>query len=65
MTYHKNQYEQVKQEPCVFVGNSIVPVRRVKVLNVENDNGRDLLTFVWSGEKRQSYIILKVVSPPV
>jgi hypothetical protein len=49
-----------EQVPCVIVEGEHVPVKNVETLNCEEDSsGRDLLTFLWKGEQKQSFVVLK------
>ena len=49
-----------KQVPCVIVEEDFVPTENVEILNCEEDSsGRDLLTFLWKGEQKQSFVVLK------
>jgi hypothetical protein len=51
-----------EQLPCVIIDGEHIPTCNIEVLNVEEDvSGRDLLTFSWKGEQRQSFVVLKYV----
>lgn len=42
---------------CVIVDGNKIPVDEVEFLNIEESfDGRDLMTFLYKGERRQSYI---------
>lgn len=44
----------------VIIKGEEINVRNVEVLDIEEDSeGRDLLTFEYNGEVRQSYIIVR------
>jgi hypothetical protein len=50
--YYKSGYVLVKGEQ--------ININTVKVLDVEEDfSGRDLVTFEYNGEVRQSYVLVK------
>lgn len=65
MTKPEKDYYSTKnwfpeQVPCVIVERDFVPVKNVETLNCEEDpSGRDLLTFLWKGEQKQSFVVLK------
>ena len=65
MTKPEKDYYSTKnwfpeQVPCVIVEGDFVPVKSVETLNCEEDSsGRDLLTFLWKGEQKQSFVVLK------
>jgi len=51
-----------KQVPCVLIEGDFIPTEHVEMLGIEEDiSGRDLATFIWEGEKRQSFIVIKYV----
>lgn len=55
----KKQYPE-EMKSYVRVGGEDVPVDCVEFLNIEEDfQGRDLMTFNYKGEKRQSYVFSK------
>lgn len=60
--FHSTDKWFPKQLPCVIVDGDTVPVENLETLNIEEDiSGRDLLTFNWKGEQRQSFVVLKYV----
>ena len=65
MTSSEKQYYSTKkwfhkQVPCVMVEGEYIPVKNVETLNIEEDpSGRDLLTFKWKEETKQSFVVLK------
>ena len=41
---------------------SQIPVDNVKILDIEEDiHGRDLVSFMYLGEKKQSYVVKKYI----
>jgi len=51
-----------KQLPCVIVDGEHIPVENVETLNLEEDSsGRDLLTFKWKNETKQSFVVIRYV----
>jgi hypothetical protein len=47
---------------CVIVNGENIPVDNVEFLNIEEDiHGRDLMTFMYNGERKQSYIVKKYI----
>lgn len=47
---------------CVIVNGETIPVDNVEFLNIEEAfDGRDLMTFMYNGEKRQSYVVKKYI----
>jgi hypothetical protein len=58
--YYSSKNWFPEQVPCVIVEGRHVPVKNVETLNCEKDSsGRDLLTFLWKGEQKQSFVVLK------
>jgi len=52
--------EQHEVKSYVSVNGELVSMNLVEFVNIEEDfHGIDLVTFVYKGEKLQSYIILK------
>jgi hypothetical protein len=51
-----------EQISCVIVDGIHVPVDEVEFLNIEESfDGRDLMTFNYKGQRKQSYIITKYI----
>lgn len=51
-----------KQMPCAVIDGEFVPVENLETVNIEEDiSGRDLVTFLWKGQERQSFVVLKYV----
>jgi hypothetical protein len=51
-----------KQMPCAIIDGEFVPVENLETINIEEDiSGRDLVTFKWKGQERQSFVVLKYV----
>ena len=47
---------------CVIVNGEKIPVDNVEFLNIEEAfDGRDLMTFMYNGEERQSYVVKKYI----
>jgi hypothetical protein len=47
---------------CVIVNGEKIPVDNVEFVDITEDiNGRDLMTFIYLGEKRQSYVVKKYI----
>jgi len=47
---------------CVIVNGEKISVDNIEFLDVEEDtNGRDLVTFMYLGEKRKSYVVKKYI----
>jgi hypothetical protein len=47
---------------CVIVNGEKIPVDNVEFLDISEDiHGRDLMTFIYLGEKRQSYVVKKYI----
>ena len=47
---------------CVIVSGEKIPIDNVEVLNIEEDiYGRDLVSFIYLGEKKQSYVVTKYI----
>jgi len=47
---------------CVIVNGQDIPVDNVEFLDISEDiTGRDLMTFMYNGEKRQSYVVKKYI----
>ena len=60
--FHSTDKWFPKRLPCVIIDGDAVPVENLEALNIEEDmSGRDLLTFNWKGEQRQSFVVLKYV----
>ena len=58
--YYSSKNWFPEQVPCVIVEGEHVPVKNVETLNCEEDSsGRDLVTFLWKGEQKQSFVVLK------
>jgi hypothetical protein len=62
----KNYYSTAewfpKQMPCAVIDGKFVPVENLETVNIEEDiSGRDLVTFKWKGQERQSFVVLKYV----
>ena len=58
--YYSSKNWFPEQVPCVIVEGRCVPVKNIETLNCEEDSsGRDLLTFLWKGEQKQSFVVLK------
>ena len=58
--YYSSKNWFPEQVPCVIVEGRHVPVKHIEPLNCEEDSsGRDLLTFLWKGEQKQSFVVLK------
>lgn len=54
----EEEIEASEEISCVIVNGEKIPVDNVEFLNVEEDvYGRDLMTFVYNGETRQSCIV--------
>lgn len=48
--------------PCAIIDGEFVPVENLETVNIEEDiSGRDLVTFKWKGQERQSFVVLKYV----
>ena len=49
-----------ERKSYVIVDGEYVPVDNVEFLNISEDiSGRDLMTFNYKGEKRESFIVLR------
>lgn len=60
--YHSTDQWFPKQMSCAVVDGEFVPVENLETVNIEEDiSGRDLVTFLWKGQKRQSFVVLKYV----
>ena len=47
---------------CVIVNGEKISVDNVEFVDITEDiNGRDLMTFIYLGEKRQSYVVKKYI----
>lgn len=47
---------------CVVVQGEKIPVDNVKILDIEEDiHGRDLVSFMYNGEKKQSHVVKKYI----
>lgn len=47
---------------CVIVNGQDIPVDNIEFLDISEDiTGRDLMTFMYNGEKRQSYVVKKYI----
>jgi hypothetical protein len=47
---------------CVIVNGEKIPVDNVEFLDISEDiHGRDLMSFMYLGERRQSYIVKKYI----
>ena len=47
---------------CVIVNGQEIPVDNIEFLDISEDiTGRDLMTFMHNGEKRQSYVVKKYI----
>jgi len=47
---------------CVIVNGQEIPVDNIEFLDISEDiTGRDLMTFMYNGEKRQSYVVKKYI----
>lgn len=62
MNIHSTKHWFPEQVPCIIVEGNFIPVKNVETLNIEEDiSGRDLLTFMWKGEEKKSFIVLKYI----
>jgi len=60
--YHSTAKWFPKQTPCAVIDGEFVPVENLETVNIEEDvSGRDLVTFKWKGQERQSFVVLKYV----
>jgi hypothetical protein len=47
---------------CVIVNGEYISVDNVEFLDIEEDiHGRDLMSFMYNGERMQSYIVKKYI----
>lgn len=47
---------------CVIVNGEHIPVDNVEFLDISEDiTGRDLMSFMYNGEKKQSYVFKKYI----
>ena len=59
---HSTEQWFPKQMPCAVIDGEFVPVENLETVNIEEDiSGRDLVTFKWKGQERQSFVVLKYV----
>lgn len=60
--YYSSKNWFPKQLPCVIVEGNPVPTENIEVLNVHEDiHGRDVITFMWKGQQKESFVVLKYV----
>jgi len=60
--YYSSKNWFPKRVACVIVDGDFIPVESIEVLNVEEDiSGRDLLTFMWKDQEKQSFVVEKYV----
>ena len=56
------EYMAAEREPHVSIGGGDwISVKKVEVLNFEEDfSGRDLVTFLYEGKERTSYVTMRL-----
>ena len=60
--YMDDDFLEPEQISCVIVEGEKIPIDNVEVLNVEEDlYGRDLVSFMYNGETKQSLVVTKYI----
>jgi len=58
--YSTKRWFPAEKVPCAMIDGDYIPTEGLEVLNIEEDlQGRDLITFQWKGQTRQSYVVMK------
>ena len=58
--FEEFEYIESEREPHVSIGGDWISVKKVEVLDFEEDiSGRDLVTFLYEGKEHTSYVTMR------